>query len=146
MLYVGEVVFRLKKGLCILAMGFMLVLALTGCEPRRGGGTKVLLNGDLWRGGSVSPDAAGPRVYVTLDGAALIDLPFSQAASVVVQQPDGALNAIALTGAAVYMDHANCENQDCVQMGAVTLENLELRVMGGFIICLPHKVSVEVRE
>ena len=44
------------------------------------------------------------------------------------------------------MDHANCENQDCVNMGQVTLDNLELRVMGGFVICLPHKVSVEVRE
>ena len=29
---------------------------------------------------------------------------------------------------------------------AVTRGNLELRVMGGFIICLPHKVSVEVRD
>ena len=53
---------------------------------------------------------------------------------------------VTLTGAAVYMDHANCDNQDCVNMGEVTLDNLELRVMGGFIICLPHKVSVEVRE
>ena len=44
------------------------------------------------------------------------------------------------------MEHADCDNQDCVQMGAVTRDNLELRVMGGFIICLPHKISVEVRE
>ena len=28
----------------------------------------------------------------------------------------------------------------------VTRDNLELRVMGGFIICLPHKISVEVRD
>ena len=35
--------------------------------------------------------------------------------------------------------------EDCVEMGEVTRENLELRVMGGFIICLPHKLSVEVR-
>jgi hypothetical protein len=30
-------------------------------------------------------------------------------------------------------------------MGEVTRDNLEVRVMGGFIICLPHKISVEVR-
>ena len=27
----------------------------------------------------------------------------------------------------------------------VTEENLEVRVLGGFIVCLPHKLSVEVR-
>ena len=39
----------------------------------------------------------------------------------------------------------NGHAQDCVQMGEVTRDNLEVRVMGGFIICLPHKISVEVR-
>ena len=76
----------------------------------------------------------------------LIDLPFSEPRTVTVRQPDGAENAVAITGDAVCMAHANCENQDCVNMGQVTLDNLETRVMGGFIICLPHRVSVEVRE
>ena len=61
-------------------------------------------------------------------------------------QDDGSENTVAITEDAVYMEHADCDNQDCVHMGAVTRENLELRVMGGFIICLPHKISVEVRE
>lgn len=120
--------------------------ALTGCQAKPEGGVQVLLNGAAHGGGSVSPDVPGPRVYVTLDGEALIDLPFSQAAAVVVRQPDGAENGVTLTGDRVYMDHANCDNQDCVNMGEVTLDNLELRVMGGFIICLPHRISVEVRE
>lgn len=136
----------LNKGLCVAALCLALALMLTGCKAKSGGGTQVLLNGVEHDGGSVAPEAEGPRVYVTLDGAALIDLPFSEAATVVIRQPDGAENSVTLTGAAVYMDHANCDNQDCVNMGEVTLDNLELRVMGGFIICLPHKVSVEVRE
>ena len=56
------------------------------------------------------------------------------------------VNEIAVTRDSVTMHASTCENQDCVNMGEVTLDNLELRVMGGFIICLPHKVSVEVRE
>ena len=76
----------------------------------------------------------------------LLDLPFSEPHSVQILQDDGAENTVAITGNAVYMDHADCENQDCVQMGEVTRDNLELRVMGGFIICLPHKISVEVRD
>ena len=121
-------------------------LLLTGCERTPEGGARVLLDGAAWDGRPVSPEAEGARVYVTLDGAALIDLPFSEPRAVTVLLPDGAENGLTLTGTAVYMDHANCENQDCVNMGEVTLDNLELRVMGGFIVCLPHKVSVEVRE
>ena len=86
------------------------------------------------------------RVYVTLDGAALIDLPFGEAHTVTVSQADGSENVVVLDGEAVVMQSANCENQDCVNMGAVTRENLELRVMGGFIVCLPHRLSVEVRS
>lgn len=142
----GEVVLFLKKAFCAAALCLVLALTLTGCGARNAGATRVILNGDEWKGGSVRPEAEGPRVYVALDGAPLIDLPFSEAATVVIRQPDGAENAVTLTGSAVFMDHANCENQDCVNMGAVTLDNLELRVMGGFIVCLPHKVSVEVRE
>lgn len=44
------------------------------------------------------------------------------------------------------MTEADCPNQDCVQMGAVTAENLETRAMGGFIVCLPYRLAVEVRE
>ncbi len=140
----------IRRGLVCLALAACLTLAacfiLAGCQAKRGDQAAVLLDGQPWDGAPVSPEAAGPRVYITLDGDALIDLPFSEPRTVTVRQPDGAENAVAITGDAVCMAHANCENQDCVDMGQVTLDNLELRVMGGFIICLPHKISVEVRE
>ena len=147
--------FRLRDG---MALAFLLLVAcalLAACgatdaareageQPREA--ASVLLDGAPWDGEPIpGEDAGGLRVYVTLDGAALIDLPFDQARTVAVVQPDGEENVIALTGEAVYMLSANCDNQDCVQMGEVTPENLELRVLGGFIICLPHRVSVEVR-
>ena len=135
----------MNKGLCVAALCLALALMLTGCKAKSGGGTQVLLNGIEHDGGSVAPEAEGPRVYVTLDGAALIDLPFSEARTVTVIQPDVGENTIDFTGDSVVMAHADCENQDCVEMGEVTRDNLELRVMGGFIICLPHKLSVEVR-
>ena len=131
-----------KSESCALARMIALLLALglliSGCAPgRKGDGVRVLVDGRAWE---------GLRVYVTFDGRPLIDLPFGEAHSVQVLLPDGAENTVAITGEAVYMEHADCENQDCVNMGAVTRDNLELRVMGGFIICLPHKVSVEVRD
>lgn len=114
-------------------------------DPKAGDAARILLDGAAWDGSPVSPQAQGLRVYVTLDGAPLVDVPFGEAREITVVQPDGGENVIAITGGAVYMRSANCENQDCVQMGEVTEENLELRVLGGFIVCLPHRLSVEVR-
>lgn len=132
------------------ALALALVLALAGCGRReqapQDGGAHVLLDGERWAGGSLEPeDACELRVYIALDGEVLIDLPFSQAHTVTVVQPDGSENVVAMTGEAVYMQRANCENQDCVDMGEVTPDNLEMRVLGGFIVCLPHRLSVEVR-
>jgi len=134
----------LRKGL--VAVLLALCLALTACGAKSGGGARVLLDGAEWDKTPLSPEVTSPRVYITLDGKDLIDLPFAEPHDVTILQPDGAENAVKITGEAVYMDHANCENQDCVNMGQVTLDNLEMRVMGGFVICLPHKISVEVRE
>ena len=107
---------------------------------------QVLLDGRLMtekeNSGSGEKDL---RVYITLNGEPLLDLPFAESHTVRIIQPDGGENTVTLTGSSVYMTEANCEGQDCVQMGEVTRENLEVRVMGGFIICLPHKLSVEVR-
>ena len=132
----------------MIALLLALGLLASGCASGKDAdGVRVLVDGRAWEGLAVSPEAGeGLRVYVTFDGRPLIDLPFGEAHSVQVLLPDGAENTVAITGDAVYMEHADCENQDCVNMGAVTRDNLELRVMGGFIICLPHRISVEVRE
>lgn len=128
----------------------LLLLALClipgGCRAPETEETAVLLDGKAYAGDAAGQADGGLRVYITLDGAALIDLPFSEEHSVTVRQADGSENTVRMTGTSVFMESANCENQDCVRMGEVTEENLELRVMGGFIICLPHRISVEVRD
>ncbi len=135
---------RIARVAVALLLG--LVLALSGCAPRETGGPRVLVDGRAFEGGSVEPDAGdGLRVYITLDGEPLIDLPFGIPRTVRVIQDGLGENTVAVTGDSVYMAHADCENQDCVDMGAVTRDNLEVRVMGGFIVCLPHRLSVEVR-
>ena len=124
----------------------IVCLLLTGCARQEAGGVQVLVDGQLFSSASVSQNAqTAMRVYITLDGDALVDLPFGEEHTVTIRQADGAENTVRCTRDAVYMESANCENQDCVHMGAVTEENVEMRVMGGFIICLPHKLSVEVR-
>ena len=109
-------------------------------------GVTLLLDGEAFAGGRLEGGAEDDlRVYLTLDGALLADLPFGEKHTVKVILPEGE-NTVTLTGNAVFMSEADCEGQDCVQMGEVTRDNLEMRVMGGFIVCLPHRVSVEVRQ
>ena len=135
-----------RKRLWIIPLLIAGALALTACRADPPAAVTVLLDGKAVKAGSIAPEEDDDlRVYITHDGEALIDLPFGEAHRVSIVQKDGEENHVVLTGDAVYMESANCENQDCIQMGEVTRENHELRVMGGFIICLPHRISVEVR-
>ena len=122
-----------------------LCLLLTACRAHAPGGAQVLVDGRPWRE-APSNDMEGICVYITIDGAPAATLPFDEAHVVTIQIPGVGENIVRLTGTAVYMERADCENQDCVGMGEITQDNLELRAMGGFIVCLPHRVSVEVRE
>ena len=125
---------------------FLLIRPSGSRTPEEAQGVQVLLDGEpAGNEKSIHPGGTDLRVYITLNGEALLDLPFTEAHTVRIVQPDGGENTVTLTGTSVYMTEANCEGQDCVQMGEVTRENLEVRVMGGFIICLPHRISVEVR-
>lgn len=140
---------KLPRSKC-LRLGALIALcclSVTGCGAGSGDrAVEVLVDGRAWKQGPVAPEAGDDlRVYITLDGKPLLDAPFGEAHSVRIVQDGVGENTVEITGEAVYMAHADCENQDCVHMGAVTRENLEMRVMGGFIICLPHKISVEVR-
>lgn len=131
-----------QRGRWLLALA--LCLLLTACRAPSTGGLQLLIDGEP----AQSPprtDAEGIRVYITVDGAQVAALPFGEPHVVTVRQPGVGENVVRLTGSTVFMESADCENQDCVHMGEVTPENLELRVMGGFIVCLPHRVSVEVR-
>ena len=60
--------------------------------------------------------------------------------------PDGTEteNIIHLTPDGVYMESSNCENQDCVDEGIVTLENRRNRILGNMIICLPNQVTLQL--
>jgi len=107
----------------------------------------VLLDGEPLNPDTVKPlSADGLKVSITLDGKLLLQLPFAEPHAVTILQPDGSQNTVRLTGDRVFMESSTCDGQDCVQMGEVTRDNLELRVLGGFIICLPHRLSVEVWE
>ena len=60
--------------------------------------------------------------------------------------PDGSewVNVVHLTPEGFWMESSNCEGQDCVEEGTVTLENREERILGNLVICLPHELVLEL--
>ena len=53
-------------------------------------------------------------------------------------------NVIHITKNGFYMETSTCDNQDCVEQGEVTLENMSERVLMNMVICLPHQLSAEL--
>lgn len=63
---------------------------------------------------------------------------------IVVVENNGHHNEIEITEEGVKMLSSSCDNQNCVMQGEATLENYETRLLGGWIICLPNQVSIEL--
>ena len=59
-----------------------------------------------------------------------------------IEQENGSLNVLRITGEGVYMESANCKNQDCVHMGMRTADTVAHNE--SWITCLPHGVSVQL--
>ena len=66
-----------------------------------------------------------PFVQVLADG--------TQVRNVIRLMPDG-----------FYMESSDCDNQNCVEEGVVTLENRDSRVLYNAVFCLPHQVCIEL--
>ncbi len=62
----------------------------------------------------------------------------------VVVEENGRLNKIAITENGFSMLESNCHNQYCLHQGEVTLDNMDQRLFGAWIYCLPNEVSIEL--
>ena len=83
-------------------------------------------------------------VVITLDGKVIDRVPLSAPRTVTVEQPGGAVNVVEVSDHGAVMLFSTCDNQLCVHMGEVTVDNWEFRPNQAFIICLPNRVSVEL--
>ena len=90
------------------------------------------------------PVADENAVIISVDGKVVDRVPLSAPRTVTVTQESGAVNVVEVTANGAVMLSSTCENQSCVHMGEVTLDNWEYRPNQTFIICLPNKVTVEL--
>lgn len=93
---------------------------------------------------ALRPQVAEDMVIITVNGEEYARVPLSQPQTVTVEQPDGAVNVIEISDHGAVMRSSTCDNQLCVRMGEVTVDNWEFRPNQAFIICLPNRVSVEL--
>ena len=135
--------FILPAAVLVLAAAALLYSLLLRSAPSSG--YTLLVDGQPPASSVLSPEKKNLRILLTLDGKEIANLPFGEEHAVFFRRYDGAENLLRISSDAVWMESANCEGQDCVHMEKITRENLETRVMFGMIICLPHRLSAEVR-
>lgn len=61
-------------------------------------------------------------------------------------QSDGSENVVHIGKNSFYMASSNCDNQNCIGQGEVTLANRETRVLFNMVICLPHNLSLQLLD
>ena len=93
---------------------------------------------------AASAPSAGAYLVLTVGGMIYEPLPLSGEGSFTIRQDEETSNTIHVTPTSIWMEHSSCENQDCVDQGTVSLDNMSSRVLGNMIICLPNEVVLEL--
>jgi len=71
-------------------------------------------------------------------------VPLTDAQDITITQADGSVNVVEVFAGGFRMKEANCTNQDCIKQGDVTLANMADRPLANEVICLPHRVVLEL--
>jgi len=92
---------------------------------------------------NIGKEAAGlMRIYV--DGELYREEKLGKEREIEITQETGEKNILHLTPDGFYMAYSTCHNQLCIQQGKVTLDNYYSRSLGTHVLCLPHRVDVEL--
>ena len=82
-------------------------------------------------------------IYV---GDALYEaVPLNKDTTITIDQGDGTVNYVEVKDGAVFMADSTCADHICISQGAMDPENYESRPMLNWIICLPNRVTVQLR-
>ncbi len=86
------------------------------------------------------PRDKGNTAAVILDGEVIrtVDLTAERCVEFTVSSPGGGLNTIRVENGEIAVTDANCPDKLCVKQGGISSAGVP-------IVCLPHKLSVEIR-
>ena len=83
-------------------------------------------------------------LLVTTNNGVYSPIPLNGENAFRIKQTDGSENVVHIGKNSFYMESSNCDNQNCVGEGEVTLENRKSRILFNMVICLPHQLSLEL--
>jgi hypothetical protein len=83
-------------------------------------------------------------LMVTTGSGVYSPIPLNEDNAFRIAQQDGSENVIHIGKNSFYMESSNCDNQNCVEQGEVTLDNRDSRILFNMVICLPHGLSLEL--
>lgn len=86
---------------------------------------------------SLSTNTGGDKAIVTVDGQLYGTYSLLQDQTIEVIQENGHTNYITIKDGKVSMTFSNCQNQVCVNSGAISQTK-------DSIVCLPNKVMIEI--
>jgi hypothetical protein len=132
----------------LMALG-LFVLTRSGIRlGLPGGDDPMSVLTEVTQPAAVQPEATQGEVMaylvLTMGDTRYKPLPLYKETAYRLRQPDGKENVFHVARDSVYMESANCDNQNCIQQGTVTLDNRDTRVLGNMIICLPNQVVLEL--
>lgn len=130
-----------KKDWLIIAIVLVIIAALVAAVVLTQRGTRDATDQPT------DADAAGPRAYLRITTSDMVydPIPLEDNNEYKITQKNGTLeNVVRVTADSVQMHTSNCDNQDCVEQGAITLENRDTRLLYNMIICLPNQVMLEL--
>lgn len=100
------------------------------------GAVAIAAAGMLYFSGILRPEGEGAKVVVTVDGDVFGEYSLNEDMQVKIDSEDG-FNSFEIKDGRVDMYEADCRDGICVDHSPISLN-------GETIICLPHKVVVEV--
>ena len=59
-------------------------------------------------------------------------------------QTEYGYNLVVIENGSVFVREADCNNHDCISQGSMNLDNYTQRFLGNLIVCLPHKLEIEL--
>lgn len=100
--------------------------------------------------GLVAVKAFAPKGNITYADIYVEDMlyeavPLNEDTVITVDQGDGKINYVEVKDGTICMADSTCPDHLCVTQGAMSPDNYENRPMLNWIICLPNKVTVELR-
>jgi len=89
-------------------------------------------------------ETAEEMVIITVGDKEYARVPLSEPQKLTIRQESGAVNVVEVMENGMRMVSSTCDNQICVHVGTVTLDNWELKPQQQFIHCVPNQVKLEL--